>query len=292
MENLSANSDLKFPSLATDLLSRFGLTRLESRLYIELLDLGQTSAKDLVSATDLNRVEAYRVLKKLVARGLVEVILARPNVYRAVDPFVAVSNLVAESEDSLRQLRERASELVAMLEATRSQKSRTQPSVSERVYFCLKGGRQIIWQWKDMMTHAKQVILRVWSEEGMLLNDHEGLLEIMAGCKSRGVEIRGITEISNRNLAEVEEWSKVITLRHRELGPAPLRYMLVDNSELIITTSFSAKPSELTAVYTNHETLVSGIRAEFQDIWKTSTPASIIVKRIRESLETNDSILV
>src|SRR5438552_918119 len=77
-------------SEATDALERVGLGRYEALVFVNLARAGAATAGEVARASGVNRVQTYRALESLGARGLVEVTLDRPRRYAARalnDPF-------------------------------------------------------------------------------------------------------------------------------------------------------------------------------------------------------------
>ncbi len=70
-------------SEACDAFQRIGLSRYEALVFVNLARAGATTAGDLARASGVNRVQTYRALEDLEARGLVEVTLDRPRRYAA-----------------------------------------------------------------------------------------------------------------------------------------------------------------------------------------------------------------
>lgn len=60
------------------LLRNYNLTSLEVDVYIGLLKEGKSRAKPISDHLGINRVEVYRVLKRLTTRGLVSTTEAGP----------------------------------------------------------------------------------------------------------------------------------------------------------------------------------------------------------------------
>src|SRR5205809_8060710 len=79
-------------SEASDALQRIGLSRYEALVFVNLARAGATTAGDIARASGVHRVQTYRALEGLEARGLVEATLDRPRRYaaRAIDDDVAV----------------------------------------------------------------------------------------------------------------------------------------------------------------------------------------------------------
>src|SRR5213594_1820137 len=82
---------------ATKQLQAVGLTKHEAVAFLNLARLGAATAREVARVSGVNRVQAYRALDSLEARGLVEVTLDRPKRFasRAVDE---VFDLLAEEK--------------------------------------------------------------------------------------------------------------------------------------------------------------------------------------------------
>src|SRR2546426_11529188 len=65
-------------SEASEALQRIGLSRYEALVFVNLARAGATTAGDVARASGVNRVQTYRALGGLEARGLVEGTLDRP----------------------------------------------------------------------------------------------------------------------------------------------------------------------------------------------------------------------
>src|SRR5437867_1872190 len=68
---------------ATEALERVGLGRYEALVFVNLSRAGAVTAGEVARVSGVNRVQTYRALDGLEARGLVEVTLDRPRRYAA-----------------------------------------------------------------------------------------------------------------------------------------------------------------------------------------------------------------
>jgi len=81
------NTILQIKSMEETELQRFGLTRIEAKVYIALLRLGSTTAGPLIKKTELHRATVYDVLKRLMEKGLVNYIIkGKIKYFEAADP--------------------------------------------------------------------------------------------------------------------------------------------------------------------------------------------------------------
>src|SRR2546426_12665558 len=70
-------------SEASEALQRIGLSRYEALVFVNLARAGAATAGDVARASGVNRVQTYRALEGLEARGIVEVTLDRARQYAA-----------------------------------------------------------------------------------------------------------------------------------------------------------------------------------------------------------------
>ncbi|HLC60078.1 MAG TPA: helix-turn-helix domain-containing protein [Candidatus Nanoarchaeia archaeon] len=88
----------------TRILEHVGLTRNESRVYIELLRAGSSLARDIARLMNMHRTSVYSCLERLQKKGLVSVTnLDKKTYFEAVDPNKLVS-LLKEREERLKSV--------------------------------------------------------------------------------------------------------------------------------------------------------------------------------------------
>jgi sugar-specific transcriptional regulator TrmB len=71
-------------------LEKLDLTEAESKVYIQLLKRGSSTAGALAKVSSYSRPKVYEILEKLVNLGLVESFPARPIRFKALDPEIAI----------------------------------------------------------------------------------------------------------------------------------------------------------------------------------------------------------
>ena len=87
-----------------EVLSNFGLTEAEVRLYLELLKMGVATATDLAKYTNTNRTFTYDRLKKLLNSGLISYIIKDNKKYfKAAEPSQLLS-ILREKEEQVKSI--------------------------------------------------------------------------------------------------------------------------------------------------------------------------------------------
>lgn len=96
-------------------LKTFGLTEYEAKVYSALVLFDRAEVKQIYEFLDAPKPSVYQSLKTLTDKGLVQVVNARPALYRATPPKIAIKHLTEVH---------RKAEDIAMLELEELEKSR------------------------------------------------------------------------------------------------------------------------------------------------------------------------
>ncbi|RLG36357.1 MAG: hypothetical protein DRN91_08135 [Candidatus Alkanophagales archaeon] len=95
-----------------ELFKRLGLSSSDAKIYILLLSRGPLSSSKIAEMLTMHRPQVHDSIKRLSAKGLVEVLGGRPSTYRAVDPEI----LFKVFEKEMKDLRAKAREVLSSLE--------------------------------------------------------------------------------------------------------------------------------------------------------------------------------
>jgi sugar-specific transcriptional regulator TrmB len=94
------------------LLHDFGLTCLQAKIYLILLQFERADAKTIARASNLARQEIYRLMPSLQELGLAEKIISKPVNYKATTLDNALSILLEKQKKDLTQLEDKRSWLL------------------------------------------------------------------------------------------------------------------------------------------------------------------------------------
>ena len=85
----------------TKILEEIGLTANESKVYLSLIELGSSSAGQIIQKTGLHRAVVYDLLERLIEKGLVgHVITGRKKYFEATNPQ-RLKQILKEKENKL-----------------------------------------------------------------------------------------------------------------------------------------------------------------------------------------------
>ena len=86
----------------------FGLSSYEAKVYVTMLPLGQTTAKDISNKSNIPFGRIYDVMSSLEIKGLIEKQDSRPKRYIAKAPKTAMGNLLNYKDQELLIIKESA----------------------------------------------------------------------------------------------------------------------------------------------------------------------------------------
>jgi len=256
-----------------DTFRRLGLTPNETRIYVSLLGLGPSSAREIGKRSGLRREDVYRTLNRLKSIGILEIIMNNPYIFVAVEPQLAVKILLDQLESRLSSTRKSAQFLVDSLRTIERSDRAKNYYDSIKSAFKLEGGSQIFQQMSRLVSGCKYELLRVVSLTGISLNYEHGIIDIERSIVSHDGKIRVITEVDRgqSGFQLLKDYSRIAEIRHLSGISSALKFVISDNSEMIFfTTNPNRDIRELGAIWTNNKHLIEGFRIDFEKSWKSS----------------------
>ncbi|MBT3231006.1 hypothetical protein HN358_04500 [Candidatus Uhrbacteria bacterium] len=102
-----------------ELLKKIGLTGNEATIYLNLLELGSVTTKDIISKTNLSRGQVYDCLGSLAKKGLVSnVIMSNTKYFEAVTPK-RLKKVIERKQEELEAQEKELNKIIPALEAKR-----------------------------------------------------------------------------------------------------------------------------------------------------------------------------
>ena len=94
-----------------EILEDFGLSKSEIKVYTKLLELGVSSAKDIIYKSGLQNSVVHRALNSLIEKGIINYIIkGKHKVYSATEPeyfFTYIEEKKQKFEDIFPKLKEK-----------------------------------------------------------------------------------------------------------------------------------------------------------------------------------------
>ena len=208
-------------------LMQFGLTPLEAKVYVSLLQTGTASAYRVAKNAKMHRVEAYRALGRLKKLGLVIEFMGRPTLYQPAPPSKGVQLLIDQVARKMKELKEAKQETVRWLKSI----STIRQEAEERVQFQLIEGTKSLQETTyRMWSNAKEEVLFTRNQAQIRATAKE-LATLGNELVIEGIRPRGVADIREGNLQEVADITASVEIRH--LSPMNLHMDLIDDSEAL-----------------------------------------------------------
>ncbi|MFW9962497.1 MAG: MEDS domain-containing protein [Candidatus Sifarchaeia archaeon] len=256
------------------ILSEFGLTPYEAKVYLSVYKQGLTTASNIAKSAKIRREEVYRTLPKLEKAGLIERVLGRPTKVRALPIEDALSILVARKEEEAnREIRNLVARKSELLEKFQQESLQVKP-LEEISHFTLISEKDAIE--KRIMLLIKKSTKSIEFVDTFENTFRFGLsfAEELSLARKRDVEIRIITEYPDSTNLIPEALKKHIPvdsfdIRYSEELPG--NYILFDRYQALITSSAGGSIPDSRCLWTDDPSLVGIVQKDFDKLLREST---------------------
>lgn len=255
---------------ARQALVEIGLTSRESALFVHLVLQGASTAAELARASGIHRVQTYRLLDQLQARGLVEVTLERPRRFAAVAIREVFDRLAEEKRrelDALEAMRE------GMLKAWRRLAGRKRTETLAKIQI-LRGRPQIYRLLRRLVDEAREEVLAFTTSKGLQRSYRGGINQALVAAMERGVRARLLADLQPANAALLARVAERVPLRHLESQRG--RFTVVDRSSVLaflVQDEATIRGEGEVAMWTNSPDFVKAQVQLFEQAWASGVPA-------------------
>ena len=269
-------------------LNDMGLKERDIKIYLVVLKTGSVSAGELASYLQLSRLEVYRALETLVDKDLIEGAEGRPKRYSAAKIESVLNGRIRESKEGTAKMeRERAS-----LVEEASQFNRGKPQ-SLSTNFRLIHGRKNIFRFAGKLYDSAQTeICSMDTAVELVRSVGFGLDDVQESCVKRGVTVRKIADINERDLEAAERFLEFCELRHSSLHSIA-RIYIVDEEEVLFypasgdDTSWSGE-REICLWTTNRE-FARLIKRSFEAAWEAASDGRVRIHEMERQVRAVQS---
>ena len=275
-----------------DILRDFGLTAKESDIYILLCKKGPLKGLEVSKMLRMHKGEAYRVLKSLQRRGMVESIIESPIRFSAVS-FERFLNMNIESKrreaDTLEKKKEEILEQWRTLDSGRS-------NPSEDRFLVISGVHNIYSKIMQMWSESSEEILGISTLMGFTQVQNRGVMDSIISVATKkhvmpSWRSKLILDFSERNIEAVKKYLKRsaaklanIEWRYTDLSSnSHLRFMIKDAKEVLFfltNPEKSTRSKQEVCFWTNSETLVLAFKTIHEIMWPNTENAAEHIKEI------------
>ncbi len=284
-------------------LLNFGLTNDEAEAYFFLLRAGACRAGNLARKLRINRMKAYRILKALEERGVVEAIVGRPVRFVAIPMEKVINQLIEGEKLKILGMEKNRKEIIQY-----SKNLRNRVEVLEEPRFRILQGRKQIYEFLlQMFKRAEAKICIITTRNDLQRFSYYGIDDKLKSLYHSDKRI--LTQINHHQLEAVENYLDFAEARHVAL-PATIRFVIVDESEILSTfamdDSMSMSTEKDTGLWTNASNYVQAMKTFFDSLWRVApdarevldaakagkAPEQITIMRTREEYNKTFSTMI
>ena len=269
--------DLRYLEENAEILSDFGLTPNQAKVYLATARQGLASVGQISKVAKVRREDVYRIMPKLEKMGLVERILSKPTKMRAL-PVEEAFHVLIEREQEIAN--ERMSTLMAKKDAFLKHYKPFRMETKEEVHFSMISGREgIMTKELAMLKRVKNAISIVTSREkfAQFFSNYDEALQKAA---NKGIQIRmilNVTEHDDSILRTIKEYESArVPIHLKYTDQRSTHYMIVDYNQALVSTSAEPTIRETAYLWTDDNSLVGLLQKSFEGLWHASVELKVI----------------
>ena len=261
------------PTRLLALFDEHGIPDRAARLYLAACRSGPQTAAELARRAALHRVEAYRYLRILQEKGLLEATGRRPMRLAATPPADLIDRWIDHANHRYRRLQEERDRLLAEWAQELSQ-----PDVDDARRFHVLEGRGTIQTFlKKRIGAAEREVLLTVSGFSLAPAIDGGVDRELREASRRGVRVRLVTELTSANLADAKHFASFAELRHAH-APVTNRAIIIDKSGALVFVSgeegLGTTGDAQVALWSASPELLLRARQYHARVWARSVPAA------------------
>jgi len=258
-----------------DILSEFGLTENQAKVFIATTRLGNPTVSEIAEASEVRREEVYRLLPDLEKMGLVERLLGKPLRLKTPDPQSAIITLVnlerEKAKDRIAELSNKSKELIQSLGHQVIESSSEE--ILDSDFSLIQEKESIRVKIFEMISQATKHLDVMFTRTDLIwLISTQG--EALQDAINRGVKIQLLSEppsgrdrlpkiIRRRFPGDIEIHVKYI------LNPTAF-YFIRDKNQLMFITSGAHHLPSGSCLWTDNMGLVTLTSSNFEEHWHAS----------------------
>jgi sugar-specific transcriptional regulator TrmB len=260
-------------------LLEFGFTRVEAKIYLFLLRVGPCPAGLVANKLGGNRMKAYRTLKVLQERGLVEVAVGRPVKFVALPLNETLDRLLEESRARFSNLEESKKKIMEYW----AKLPKAEALVEEPKFRILQGRQRVYEMLLKMCERAKVEIRLATTENDLYRLSFAGIEDKLRGLHREGVRTLVLTQVDEQGVEAVKNYLGFAEVRHTALS-TNMRFVTIDESESLtafaMDDSMSMNTQNDEGLWTNAFSYVKTMKASFEALWSRGIPAKEILLKL------------
>lgn len=261
-----------------DTLKEFGLTEYEAKAYSTLVFLSFTKASTLSKESHVPQSKIYSVLDNLIYKQLVEKLGGKPQEFKAIEPKIALKNILIEKEREIELLNKKINNLTEYLKPLKFSEN-----IIDGIWSTTgKGWKEFFNRVSEMLRRSEKYIIAI-SRDFSKSSDLGDALKL---CLKKGIDTKlmGMQKVDESNFYRAKWYQNYgIPIRVFETTIHP-RIVVMDGKEVLLRLDHDPLKKEkfaFNSVWSADKSIVRIFDTYLKNIWKIAKPVDF------ETLERN-----
>lgn len=246
-------------------LAKFGLTTNQAKVYIFLGKYGSKTAPEVCKSLKLPRTETYHLLTTLQNKGIVSATFQHPIRFTALPLEKAVWVLVNAEKERVNSLQQQEKSITELWNAIPV--FTTTPESKENKFQMLQGNNQVNSKIREMVNTVESEILVLGSEKDYLKFYHADFFEPLSKSDTK---YKILASVSDRSMYIFDEVDRNQVRKVPSDIQENLCFISKDDSELLFFIKNASQSADVTAIWTDSESMVYSMKTLFSSIWAKS----------------------
>lgn len=243
--------------------SKFGISTIQSQVYIFLGKYGSKTALEICHALSLSRTETYQILAYLQKQGIISATFLHPIKFSALPIEMAVESMVNMGKQSSTNLDSQKNELSKIWDSVPTFDKESSIQKNDK-FQILQGYKQTIEKIKEMIINTKQEFLMSGGEAEFLKFYQANFLEQLDTSE---IKLKILTNCSKRTFYVFDNIDRTKVKKIKNIENCPDCFVIKDSREAILIMKHSKSENNVVALWTNSEAMIYSIKLLFNLMW-------------------------
>jgi sugar-specific transcriptional regulator TrmB len=237
---------------------------------------GSLKASELARLCDISRMEAYRILRRLEDKGIVEAVMGRPMKFQSIPPEKAFDTLLKSGSEKLLSMKSEKNYLLSLWPSQHFFEEEKKEGDKFRI---IQGRAEFNNTFRRALHSAHKEVLIITSKNGLSRLFHTGFDKDFKEQTDKGISIRILSPVCEGETEAVDEFSSITNLRYLN-NPFNSQIILIDGLNAIVSTSLddsmSLTSDKDTSIWTNSKDHFTPLELLFEELWNNSLELKLV----------------
>jgi len=242
-------------------LKEYGLDKYESMAYLTLLKIGLSTSSIISQKSSVPYGRIYSVLSSLESKGFVKVYGGAPKRFAAIEPRICLNRIIERKMEILSDIKKRNESLIAELENS----SKIGVIKPLEVINVIEGKKNYL----NLSVKLHKNARKEWRTITQSLPVYKPHFDSYKNMLNRGVEVRILTHITDKNRENSRIWKK-LKVKIRDLDPLPSSLSVMDETDVVLRLS-NLEMGGYISLHIQNPVLAKTLSKYFDVLWDKAT---------------------